>query len=296
MSFREIALDLAATNDGVEDSIDSIIWWLSRRGKEWLLIFDNADDEPETVERFLVPSNRGNTLITTRNPNMRQLVHEGAFAQVERMKEGEAIFLLSKVALIADPSDETQARLKLIVNELGLVPLAIHHAGTAIASGFCNEHDYLEIFRQHPLRLLVHPSFKGASQYNLNLIAAWETSLVAIEGSTVTEKDRLLNSALHVFRIFSFFHPNGIMEDIFRRASSSDDALPPEEDSYPALGLLQAREHLPRHILQAHEAGGWDPIVFKEGVRMLWKHSSKLMSQMAHILSILWYIIGRDTE
>ncbi|KUJ10917.1 HET-domain-containing protein [Mollisia scopiformis] len=273
LSFREIALDPAATYDGVEDSIDSIVRWLSRQDKEWLVIFDNADEEPETVERFLAPSNRGNTLITSRNPNMRQLVHEGAFAQVEQMEEGEAISLLCMVAHITNPSDETLARLRLIVNELGFIPLAIRHAGVAIAHGFCNYRDYLEMFHQHPLRLLAHPSFKGASQYDLNLIATWETSLVAIQGNAVTEGGQVLNSALHIFRIFSFFHPNGIMDDIFRRAASFGDALPPDENFSPALGLPEARDHLPRHILPTHEQGGWDPIIFKEAIRMLLKHS-----------------------
>ena len=270
-TFGEIAQDLSAKNDGVEDSIESIIRWLSRKPREWLLIFDNVDEDLaedlDSIKKFLVPSSHGNTLITTRHPNVRGLVDENSCAQVGQMNEEEAILLLSRVAHQCNPSDETQDSMRLIVNKFGSIPLAIQHAGTAIANGMdCRE--YLEILHKHPLRPLAFPSFTGASQ---NLIPIWETAFDKIQGNAVSKED---HSAPDIFQIFSFFHPNDIMNDIFRRAASFRDVRSSEEKFYtPTSALCRASDHLPLHILRVHKGGDWDPLTFKEGVRMLHKHS-----------------------
>ena len=269
-SFREIAHDLSAKNDGVEDSIESIICWLSHKPREWLLIFDNVDEDLGSITRFLVPSSHGNALITTRYLNVRELVDENSCAQVGQMNEEEAILLLSRVAHRCNSSDETQDSMRLIVNKFGSIPLAIQHAGTAIANGM-NCRDYLEILHKHPLRPLAHLSWTGASQ---NLISIWETAFATIQGNAVSKEDQVSNSAPDIFQIFSFFHPNGIMDDIFRRAASFRDVRSSEEKfRTPASALCRASDYLPLHILPIHKEGDWDPLTFKEGVRMLHKHS-----------------------
>jgi hypothetical protein len=188
------------------------------------------------------------------------------------MKEEEAILLLSRVARLRNPSDETRARMGLIVNKLGFIPLAIRLAGTAMASGTCSDRDYLEFFHKHPFRALAHPSFKEASH---NLISTCETSLAAMQGNAVSNEDKVPNNAIDIFQIFSFFHPNDIMNDIFRRAASFRDARSSEENSCPASGprLCRASDHLPLHILSVHKEGDWDSQTFEEGIRMLERYS-----------------------
>jgi hypothetical protein len=70
-SFRDIAAgDPEAKASGVERSVESVLQWISRIQHEWLLVFDNADGEPDVVAKFIPPGNRGNLLITSRNPDM----------------------------------------------------------------------------------------------------------------------------------------------------------------------------------------------------------------------------------
>ena len=64
-SFRGIAGDPEAQASGVEDLMESVLQWISRIEHEWLLIFDNADSEPDVVAKFRPPGNWGNLLITS---------------------------------------------------------------------------------------------------------------------------------------------------------------------------------------------------------------------------------------
>jgi hypothetical protein len=67
--------------------------WLATGNKEWLLVFDNADDPSLDLYQFFPQSNGGNILITSRNPQLR--VHApGAHYQVSDMEEEDAVQLL----------------------------------------------------------------------------------------------------------------------------------------------------------------------------------------------------------
>ena len=67
-SLRGISSLPAAQNSGVNDSVGSVLQWISFLQEEWLIVFDKADmPPPEVVEKFIPPGNRGNILITSRN-------------------------------------------------------------------------------------------------------------------------------------------------------------------------------------------------------------------------------------
>ncbi len=50
-----------------------ILQWISQMPK-WLIIYDNADGDYSVVEKFLPPGGTGNTLITSRNGELKRLV------------------------------------------------------------------------------------------------------------------------------------------------------------------------------------------------------------------------------
>src|ERR1700733_7660838 len=70
LSLREIAGEPAAQASGVGQSAESILQWLSRIEHDWLVIFDNADGDPRVVAKYMPASNRGNILVTSRNPGV----------------------------------------------------------------------------------------------------------------------------------------------------------------------------------------------------------------------------------
>ncbi|KAJ7843325.1 hypothetical protein B0H14DRAFT_2208845, partial [Mycena olivaceomarginata] len=70
--------------------------WLTTEVKEWLLIFDNADDPSMDLNDFIPECNYGNIIITSRNPGLR--VYTGLRSLVSDMKEEDAVALLLKSA------------------------------------------------------------------------------------------------------------------------------------------------------------------------------------------------------
>ena len=63
----------AAQASGMNGSAELVLQWISSIQEEWLIVFDNANDpSPEAVAKFILPGNRGNVLITSRNCWMRR--------------------------------------------------------------------------------------------------------------------------------------------------------------------------------------------------------------------------------
>src|ERR1700721_3736715 len=136
-SFQTIAGYPEATASGVKD-MASVIHWLSEMYSNWLLIFDNADGKPNMISKSLPPGNRGNVLITSRNPGMKRNVSSDAWIEVEDMEEQDAISLLLKASSLDNTSEELREASKPIVKELCYLPLAVDQAGAAIACGLCD--------------------------------------------------------------------------------------------------------------------------------------------------------------
>ena len=74
----------------MDDSIESVLLWMSSIQEEWLIVFDNADDPPvNVVERFIPPGNGGNVLITSRNRSMGSLISFENVIEINEMKEAD---------------------------------------------------------------------------------------------------------------------------------------------------------------------------------------------------------------
>ena len=81
LSFTAIADDGEAKAAGVEKSANAALRWLSGTRRNWLLIFDNADGDPDDVEKYIPTGTGGNILFTSRNPNLSRFIpHEEAWS------------------------------------------------------------------------------------------------------------------------------------------------------------------------------------------------------------------------
>ena len=113
-------------------------------------MFDNADDLPDVVTKFVPPGNRGNVLITSQNRSM---------------EEADAITLFLKASHL-DVSAEHQQAAKNIVASLGYMPLAVDQAGAYIEAGKCDINKYLGQLSSHHQTLMLDATFRGASGYD----------------------------------------------------------------------------------------------------------------------------------
>ena len=99
MSLRGISSISAAQASCWDDSVESVLQWISGIEEEWLIVFDNADDLPVcVVEKFVPPGNRGNILITSRSRSMGRVVPSENIIEIKEMEMPDAITLLLKAS------------------------------------------------------------------------------------------------------------------------------------------------------------------------------------------------------
>ena len=145
-NIKSVADHPFAKAAGVERSVRSAIRWLSYADHEWLLIFDNADGDPNTIGKYIPPGMRGNILFTSRNRMMGHHVSSSnAYIEVEGMTEEQAISLLLKSAMLDESSTDIIPLSRAIVKELCCLPLAVDQAGAGIARRLCSIYEYLEL-------------------------------------------------------------------------------------------------------------------------------------------------------
>jgi tetratricopeptide (TPR) repeat protein len=260
-SFIAISSHKDARERGVEATVASVLEWLTSLSDEWLLVFDGADHEPHFVSTYLPGMNRGNILISTRNPEMSSIVLQ--MYEIIDMRPSEAVTLLL-VSAGHDPASRRSIDMAIpIVKELCFMPLAVDQAGSAIKSHLATLGDYLNLYKKHRKRLLDDPSFEGQSKYERALYTTWDISFNAIIGRAADrQSSRRRASAVAIFllRVFSFLHYEGISEELFSRAAVSDGG--------PS-GIDKEGSKFLHHILSVDSSFQWDSLKFREGLRVL---------------------------
>jgi len=133
----------------LDGSPESALHWIGSLKEIYVMVFDNADAlSPAELEGYFPPGQRGNILITSRNPTMQCLTSPENSPEVTEMEENEAILLLLKASCLSSSSIDLRAEASKIVKELFCLPLAVDQAAF-IASGATNIRDYLDKYLYH---------------------------------------------------------------------------------------------------------------------------------------------------
>jgi hypothetical protein len=219
ISLKGISSLSTAQDFGVDDSVQSVLQWISSIQEEWLIVFDNTDDlSPEALAKYFPPGNRGNILITSRNQSMGRVVTllENSI-EINEMEELDAITLLLKASCLNSLDVHIEAARKIVI-ELGCIPLAVDHAGAYIAAGKCNINAYLRQFSLHHQTLMTDVTFKGASNYNQTVYGTWDLSFKQIQqraNRESTENAQAAQTAILILQICAFYHHRNISKEIF---------------------------------------------------------------------------------
>ena len=95
--------------------METSLRWLARQTeRNWLLVFDNADNVDLKLKQYFPSCSSGNILITTRNRELRHYTAKDADAEVKGMDLEDAKNLLL-VQARADNNGENQALAETIV-------------------------------------------------------------------------------------------------------------------------------------------------------------------------------------
>ncbi|KAJ7448129.1 hypothetical protein FB451DRAFT_766154 [Mycena latifolia] len=205
-----------------QDGLD----WLSHQHREWLMVFNNADDIHLKLVGYFPSGSHGNILITSRNPNLGQIAK--AVHKVEPMALEEAIDLLLSAARYDVMEDNNRDLAKRIVQKLHCFPLAVAQAGAFISSSRSLQ-KYLDLYESTRSRIQLLDQQPPQSEYGWSVYTTWQISF-----------QKLSRQARELLELCSFIHHDGITEELFRQAASYEITAngPTEADLQESLDFL----------------------------------------------------------
>ncbi|KAJ7244014.1 hypothetical protein C8J57DRAFT_1725813 [Mycena rebaudengoi] len=253
--LKNIALTQSIGSDH-EDALH----WLTSYNKEWLLIFDNADDPKLNLFHFFPQNSHGNILITSRNPQLR--VHApDAHHRISDLEE-EAAMQLLLVSAAEPATSENEMLATDIVKVLYCFPLAVVQAGAYISKTRGALRRYLALYEHNHSRLLSEVPVQSHDKYALSVYTTWDISFKCLN-----------KPAAQFLQLCSFFHHEGISEGIFSKAAIFiPRPLWPTQEQ-----VKEPQEFLGQFLTTA---GMWDTLSFSEMAAELQGYS--LINQDPH--------------
>ena len=208
--FLELAVlfDLPEQQEQDQNKVIAAVkqWFISHR--QWLLIFDNADDLT-LAEEFLPTSNTGYIILTTRYQARRTFATSLNFETMS-IQEG-ALLLLRRANLLGmdTPLDQTKpayrTQAESIVTAVDGLPLALDQAGAYIEETQCALATYLETYQRRQTELLQRRGDAGKAHPD-PVATTWSLSFAKVE--------QLNPLAADLLRFCAFLAPDDIPEQL----------------------------------------------------------------------------------
>ena len=193
------------------NKVDSLKqWFSSKKNRDWLIIFDNADDLPSiALAKYFPTATWGHIIITGRDQSML-----GQLAPVGEVlkpfdKENAVAVLYSKSAI--EPTTTNAKDAREIVSLLGCLPLAIDQAGAFIRRRAKSFSDYRRLLESQMHKVL--EASPGMLDSENAVISVWELNFRQVE------KD--CPAAWQLLLLLAYLEPEDIPEVLLARGSSS---------------------------------------------------------------------------
>ena len=285
-SYKGIAAENNLGDSSKGDHTEAVRRWLSNSSQEWLLLFDNCEST-ESLYDLIPIGDRGSILYTSRDPALGRTLPRNAVSEVTEMESEDAVTLLLRAAQLEkrELDEELRQLAKPIVEILGFLPLAIDIAGASICMGRCHLDDYIDTFRNHREEMMKDCTFKGASRYNQAVYTAWDISYNALKGFAKGKEgskgSQDAKAALEILSLSAFFHNEGVMEEIFKRAAESRRLSNNPKAQYSFDYCAKISE-----LLKLDADGIWDPFLFRKGLSMLLSFSLVTRDQSRRYFSM----------
>ncbi|KAL4777600.1 hypothetical protein BDW60DRAFT_173483 [Aspergillus nidulans var. acristatus] len=254
-AFMGVAQTIGLQEVKASDAKERVKAYLSQvHAQNWLLIFDNADDMDMWVRDsagateltdFLLPSEQGHILFTTRNRKLAVRLASPFVVDVSEPDTGTSVKILQealqKKELLED-KDETIA----LLEQLTFLPLAISQAAAYINSNDVRLSDYIALLKEQESDVieLLSEDFGDDGRYQdiQNPVATtWLISFQQIQ--------RLNSLAGDYLSFMACINPRDIPESLLPEA-------PSRKKKIDAIGLLKAfsfvSEQVKNHTLSLH--------------------------------------------
>ena len=187
------------------------------------------------------------------------------------MAEEEATSLLFKSASFDSISDHDSNLARKLASELGGIPLALDQAGAYMLTSQFSIDDYLELYTKHKHKLMSHPDFKGASDYDRTTYGTWDISMQKIE--KMAEKDNrqalAAHSAIRVLRTFAFLDHANIPLELFKNVAANYMKRIVHHDEEAKSNVSLSIRLLDHQSLFLRDKGVWEGLKFLAGIQLL---------------------------
>lgn len=235
----------------VDQDLDAVRYALANISRPWLLIFDNADDPDLSLTGYFPPGDRGDMVITSRNPACQQYSTVGS-REVGCLLPTDALALLTKTVTGIPgernnaPTHEDSAGLQ-VVTTLGCLALAVVQAGAYMRELSCSYNDYLELYHLKRQEVLTYAPNHSGTDYRHTVYTTWQVSLNWIEsmGDAVSQR------AVAVLRLLCFYHYEQVPVEMFSRAWQNSRETPHKLQGALWTNIEGADEWEHRHAVKA---------------------------------------------
>ncbi|KIW35358.1 uncharacterized protein PV07_02057 [Cladophialophora immunda] len=195
----------------VDETVDCVKRRLANAAQTWLLVLDNADDPDLSLSPYLPAGNRGDIIITSRNPTCQQYNTVG-YRHVRQLSSDDSVSLLNKIIYGSSNSSELDTHLlQEIVETLGCLALAIVQAGAYIRETSCSLYKYLEIYQSRKTSILQRVPKHVATGYQYSVYATWQLSADMIQ----SREEAVPCYATRILKLLGFLHHDRVSLQMF---------------------------------------------------------------------------------
>lgn len=195
------------------ENFEQVKTWLANIRHSWLLIIDNADNPHINYAMFFPSGDRGNIILTTRNPQCCRHQNIG-YEDLDHLDLQDAMSLLFEAAGISESwREDNQNGAEKVVQALGFHTLAIVQAGAFIKHRRYSLKQYPILLKEQEEQLLKYRPEQVRATYG-SVFATFEISATHLESSP----DQTAMDALSLLQILGFIHFQEIPELMFFRA------------------------------------------------------------------------------
>ena len=222
ITVNDLAVRLEILSNSFDLTLTSVLTWISKQKRPWLLVLDDVDQLNFSDQMQKVLSGRwkrqanGHLLLTTRRER-REIsqyldLDPSCCVDVCSFSNDEAKKFLITRSSVNQNTEHQEEMLNELVHELGGLPLALEQAGAHIKALQCPIDKYLEEYKSQRLTLLsqypAKPSCEYESQNRLAVHTTWLLNFEYVKKSAHGElASRFVQAA-------AFLVPEEIQEEL----------------------------------------------------------------------------------
>ncbi|KAI0148120.1 FabD/lysophospholipase-like protein [Hypoxylon sp. NC0597] len=249
-----------------DGSAKSIIRWLEVTDRSWILVLDDVRGD---ISGYVPQGNKGAVLFTSQNKFMKPV--QKSTTMIDVMSEADAVELILSGAQLEEEDGNMREEAIKLAASLEYLPLALEQAATMLGMQRYKISEYAKLLEDRRHNLLNNKSDSDDIPLVIQAVHAsfdvtYKVLNTQAHDNSNESKAEAARYALKLLSLFSFYHNEGLMGGILKRAVENR----PEDRRQDDLGVgVESFAEL----LATDESGKWIERRWQLGVRLLIAYS-----------------------